>query len=698
MQDRPPLTAKRRTFLVMLAVGMMDVFLMGRLVTIQALEGPRLKRLADDIHYRGVPLAAYRGNIVDRNGRLLAGSHHVYSLYAIPLQTAKTRAATVARLAPLLHLSPEVLMRRLSRRQGFAWVKRQLSPQEVSALKAELESMPGVYLLPEMGRYYPQGMLAGPVLGYTGIDNQGLAGVELTYNRALTGKPGQLEAVYDVTGSKAVPASQRVIPSQPGNTLELSLDENIQWMAERAVEEAMLATGAKSVTILAMDPATGGILALAQRPSLDPNHFRDFPTQNGRLWAVSDAIPPGSIFKPVTLAAALEAGTTSPGAGFFCPGFKVVLKRRVNCWRPGGHGPESLRAVVENSCNVGFMELGLGLGIERFYEYLARFGLTSVPKVDLPGAARGIFPNPNRATLLDLAVMAFGQTLTVTPLALLTAISAIANGGELLVPHVARRILSPDGKTVSDISRQVIRRVVRTEVAQLVQSMMTGVVARGTGKQAQVPGYRVAGKTGTAQKVVSGRVQKGVYIASFVGFAPVPNPKVAMLVSVDEPKGAFYGGQVAAPVFGRVLRDILSYWNIPPTEPVRPPRPGEPAMVPNLVDLDPQGAEQAALISGFAVRFVGRGEWVVDQSIEYGAWRPVGEEIVLTLGPKPRIYLEWVTVPDFRGLTVAEAKHLAQDLGMNVRVRGRPAGRVAGQRVAPGTQIRAGSTVLLLTE
>jgi stage V sporulation protein D (sporulation-specific penicillin-binding protein) len=437
---------------------------------------------------------------------------------------------------------------------------------------------------------------------------------------------------------------------------------------------------------------------LAQRPSLDPNHFRDFPTQNGRLWAVSDAIPPGSIFKPVTLAAALEAGTTSPGAGFFCPGFKVVLKRRVNCWRPGGHGPESLRAVVENSCNVGFMELGLGLGIERFYEYLARFGLTSVPKVDLPGAARGIFPNPNRATLLDLAVMAFGQTLTVTPLALLTAIAAIANGGELLVPHVARRILSPDGKTVSDVSRQVVRRVVRPEVAQLVQSMMAGVVARGTGKQAQVPGYRVAGKTGTAQKVVSGRVQKGLYIASFVGFAPVPNPKVAMLVSVDEPKGAFYGGQVAAPVFGRVLRDILSYWNIPPTEPVRPPRPGEPAMVPNLVDLDPQGAEQAALISGFAVRFVGRGEWVVDQSIEYGAWRPVGEEIVLTLGPKPRIYLEWVTVPDFRGLSVAQAKHLAQDLGMNVRVRGRPAGRVAGQRVAPGTQIRAGSTVLLLTE
>ncbi|MBX5467648.1 MAG: PASTA domain-containing protein [Firmicutes bacterium] len=693
MSDRPPLMTKRRTFLVLVAVGMMDMFLIGRLVSIQAGEGPRLKRLADDIHYRGVPLAPYRGNIVDRNGRLLAGSHHVYSLYAVPLATGREREATAQRLSAMLHLDPATVLRRLSRRQGFAWIKRRLTPNEVEALRAVLPSLPGVYLLTEMGRYYPQGMLAGPVLGYTGIDNQGLAGVELAYNRALTGKPGQLEEVYDVTGSRAVPATQRVVPSVQGNTLELSLDENIQWMAERAAEEAMLNTGARSVSIVAMEPDTGGILALAQRPSLDPNHFRDFPPQNGRLWAVSDAIPPGSIFKPVTLAAALESGATHPGAGFFCPGFKVVLKRRVNCWRPGGHGPETLRNVVENSCNVGFMDLGLALGIDRFYEYLARFGLTAVPKVDLPGAARGIFPSPRRATLLDLAVMAFGQTLTVTPLALLSAISAIANGGELLVPHVARRILTPEGQVVEDIGRRLVRRVVRPEVAQLVQSMMAGVVARGTGKQAQVPGYQVAGKTGTAQKVVGGRVQKGVYIASFVGFAPVPNPRVAMLVSVDEPKGAFYGGQVAAPVFARVLRDLLAYWKVPPTEPTPRPKPGEAAMVPNLVDLAPAEAERQAQVAGFGVRFSGRGEWVVSQSVEYGAWRPAGETIALELGPKPRIYLEWVTVPDFRGLSASQARHLAFDLGINVRARGNPAGTVVAQTLSAGRAVRAGSTV-----
>ncbi|AEJ41632.1 stage V sporulation protein D [Sulfobacillus acidophilus TPY] len=685
---------KRRNFIALVGLGLFDLWIGERLVTIQTLEAAHLKALADDIHFRSVPLAPFRGNIVDREGRLLAGSHHVYSAYVIPAQARKALLTESILLSQILNLPQDRVLRRLRRHQGFVWIKRHLTETEADALRSQLSALPGIHLVTESARDYPEGSLAAGVLGFTGIDNQGLAGVELTYNKILTGTPGALEEEFDARGQSLRLAEQRVKPAIPGDTLQLSLDENIQWMAERAATHAQIQTQGKSVTILVMHPPTGGILALAQRPTFDPNHFRDYPPKTYRELAVSDAIPPGSIFKPVTLAAALASGATSPDAHFWCPGFKRVLGRRVNCWRPEGHGSESLADVVKNSCNVGFMELGLSLGVDRFYQWLGQFGLTKPTGVDLPGEAQGIIPRKSRVTALDLAIMAFGQTLTVTPIALLTAINAIANGGEWKKPHVGRAILAPDGRTLKRFDDLPGRPVISGDVARLVQSMMTRVVSEGTGKLAQVPGYRVAGKTGTAQKVINGRVEKGIYIASFVGFAPVPNPQAAILVSVDEPVGPFYGGQVAAPVFGRLMRDILRYWKIPPTEPIRPPKPGQPAMVPDLVDLSPEQAIQDAEQFGFPVQFIGQGDVVVQQSIQYGGWRPAGTRLTLTLGRSPRIYLEWVTVPNFVGLSVSQAQHLAFDLSMNVvTTDSRSAGRVVRQTVPPGTQVKSGTTV-----
>ncbi len=694
MQDRPRLVTKRRNFLILIGVGVFDMTIIGRLFTIQGFNAAHLKTLADDIHFRDIPLAPFRGNITDREGRLLAGSHHVYSLYAVPMETRGRRSQEAILVASLVNVPLDRVLRRLRRNQGFVWLKRHLTRTEMQAVKTQLSALPGVHLITEAVRYYPEGFLLGPVLGFSGIDNQGLAGVELEYNRDLTGKPGKIEEEYDVVGRRLEYGDQRVVPSRPGDSLRLSVDLNMQWMAERACERAMASTGAKSVSVLVMHPRTGGILAMAQRPSIDPNYFREYGTKDYRVLAVSDAIPPGSIFKPVTLASALEAGTTHPSSGFFCPGFKIVFGRRINCWRPEGHGAESLAQVVMNSCNVGFMELGLGLGMERFYQALDRFQINGVSHIDLPGEAKGIMPRQARATLLDLAVMAFGQTLTVTPINLLNAIAAIANGGELLKPHVVEKILSADGRVMESRDREVVRRVISPEVSRMVQEMMTGVVSRGTGKQAQVPGYRVAGKTGTAQKVIAGRVVKGVYIASFVGFAPVPNPEVAIMVNVDEPVGAFYGGQVAAPIFGRVMRDILRYWKIPPTHPVRRPKFGELAMVPDLVDLDPATAENDAEASGFPVQFTGSGDFVVAQSVEYGGWQMAGTLLTLTLGTHSRIYLEWVTVPNFRGLTSARSRNLAFDVGLNVQVRGQ-GDRVQMQSIGPGTQVKSGTSVWL---
>ncbi len=693
MTNKPTLTIKRRTFVVMLLVGLYDVLLLGRLADIQGLQSAYLKKRADQIHFRGVPLAPFRGKIVDRNGRILAGSHHAYSVYAIPVQTRKHRDMEAVLLSTMLQLSQAKVQKRLSRRQGFVWVKRRISATELESVRSQLAALPGVYLITETARSYPQGELAGPVVGFTGIDNQGLSGIELTYDKYLTGKPGSIQEEYDVTGQSVAFAQTRVISSVQGDTVELTLDDHIQWMAERACEQAMIQTQGKSVSIVVMHPKTGGILAMAQRPSVNPNHFRDYSPKNYRVLSVSDAIPPGSIFKPVTLAASLEEGTATVNSQFFCSGFKNVLGRRVNCWRPQGHGAENLAMVVKNSCNVGFMDLGLGLGVDNFYRYLEKFGLRNRTRIDLPGEALGLFPAMKRVTALDLAIMAFGQTLTVTPIALLTAIAAIANDGVLLTPHVARRILGPQGKVIQEMDGAVAGRPISPEVARIVQRMLVGVVGEGTGKLAQVPGYHIAGKTGTAQKVINGRTEKGTYISSFIGFGPVPHPEVAVIVNVDEPVGAFYGGQVAAPIFGHLVRNIFRYLKLPPTEPVKPPPKGEPAMVPSLVNLDPETAEQDAAAFGFPVQFVGRGKVVVDQSIEYGGYRPAGTVLHLKLGQNTRIYLEWVAVPQFRGLTAEEAAHLAWELGINVRPRNSGAGTVSRQEPSSGTEVRAGTAV-----
>lgn len=695
MLERPELVLRRRSFLILAGALAFDAFLMGRTIYVQGVWSKELRRLARESHLRGVPLAPPRGEILDRVGTVLAGSHHVYSAYAVPVQVRHPEEEAQI-LSMLLDQPADRVLKRLKRRLGFVWVKRHLSDTELSRLRPQLSALPGVFVLPESTRSYPEGALAGTVLGFTGVDDQGLAGLELTYNRALTGRKGYILREFDVAGRPVPGASSALDHPVPGNNLVTTIDHNIQWMAEKAAEEALVRNSARRAMVLVMEPRTGGILALAEHPGFDPNYYKKYKPEAYRDEVISDAIPPGSIFKPVTLASALQSRAVGLNAGFFCPGFRVVLGRRVNCWRKSGHGPESLAAVVRNSCNVGFMDLGLRLGIDRFYEYMQRFRMMGPTHVDLPGEAHGIMPRKGRATLLDLAVMAFGQTLTVTPVALLNAVSAIANGGDLNIPHAGDRIVAPDGRVIRRLFEGTSTRVVDRWVAESVQRMMTAVVSQGTGKLARVPGYRVAGKTGTAQKVIGGRVVEGVYIASFVGFGPVPNPRVAVLVSVDEPKGAYFGGQVAAPVVGRLLRQIFRYWELKPTEPIKRPAPGTSVMVPNLVNLPPGEARDDADAFGFGVRIEGHGPVVADQSVSYGAYRPAGETLVLTLGSAPRTYMDWVAVPAVVGLPVAEARHIAFDIGINLHVEGDLGGRVQWQEWPVDHEVRAGATMSVM--
>lgn len=697
MLDRPNLMLKRRTFLALLGMVGFSALLTGRVIYIQGPWAKKLRQLARQSHLRGVPLAPLRGEIVDRAGRVLAESYHQYSLYAVPIQI-RERETESTLLSTLLNIPEAKLKRKFSRRLGFVWIKRRLTPQQLELVRSQSGALPGVYLAPESARAYPQGDFAGPVLGFTGIDNQGLAGLEYTYNKYLKGRRGWILREYDVAGQPIPGKPSHLDAPVPGDKLVTTLDENIQWMAERAAEEARLQHGARRVMIALMDPSSGGLLALASRPGFNPNDFRNADPKLYRNYLVSDAIPPGSIFKPVTLAAALAAGVASVDTGFWCPGFKIVLGRRVNCWRREGHGAETLSDVVKNSCNVGFMELGLALGRERFYEAVKNFRAVGPTGIDLPGEGRGILPAQRKATALDLAVMAFGQTLTTTPIALLNAVAALANGGELLIPHVGEKIVTPTGHTVLSLHRRLVRRVVPSEVSQLVQNMMERVVREGTGKLARVPGYRVAGKTGTAQKVVAGRVAENVYISSFIGFAPVGQPRVAIICSVDEPQGAYYGGQVSAPVVGRLLKQVLQYLQVQPTEAVKPPSPGEQVIVPNLVNLDPLEARQDAALYGFSVQFRGHGPVVVDQSVVYGGYRPAGTPLILTLGQHTRIYQEWVAVPNLVGLPVSAARQVAFDIGINLHVEGNMDGRVRWQEWTVDREVRAGLTMPVRAE
>jgi stage V sporulation protein D (sporulation-specific penicillin-binding protein) len=690
--ERTPLKMRRRTFLALMGLLTFDALLLGRVIYVQGVWAKRLRRLAEDAHLRGVPLAPLRGKILAQDGRVLAESYHVFSAYAVPVQVQDV-SEEAAVLSAILGLPVDRVARRLRRRLGFVWLKRRLTETQVAALKAQAPALPGVFLVPETTRWYPEGALAGQVVGFTGVDNQGLAGLEYTYKKVLTGRRGWVLREFDAAGRPVPGAASHLDPPVAGNSLRTTLDLNIQAMADQAAEDAYRRHGAKRVMILVMEPDTGGILALADHPGFNPNYYRDYTPQASRDQVISDAIPPGSIFKPVTLAAALQSRAIGLGAGFFCPGFKIVSGRRVNCWRRAGHGPEDLTAAVRNSCNVAFMQMGLAIGKDRFYDYLGRFRVLGPTGVDLPGEAHGITPPKGRATPLDLAVMAFGQTLTVTPVALLNAVSALANGGMLRVPHVGQAILSPTGVPVRELFVNSGYRVVDPWVAQAAQRMMAAVVTQGSGKLAQVPGYRIAGKTGTAQKVIGGRVVEGVYIASFVAFGPLPKPRVSVLCSVDEPQGAYYGGQVAAPVVGRLLKQIFRYYGLPPTQRVKPPRPGEPAMVPNLVNLDPEDARQDALAFGFAVAFVGRGPVVVDQSVSYGAYLPAGETLTLTLGQAPRIYMDWVAVPNLVGLRVGDARQVAFDIGINLHVEGNPGGRVQWQEWPENQEVRAGVTM-----
>ena len=537
-----------------------------RAYQLQVVEAPELRARADQQRNHVVKLAPRRGSIVDRHGNPLAVSLQVDSLYADPV-LIRDPLATAEKLAPLLNIPQSELLSRLtagSRR--FVWLQRMMDPDvatEVRRLR-----LPGLAFVNERKRYYPQSTIGAHVVGFTGLDPRGLEGIELEYDRLLQGEPELLVSIKDARGRELATAEGSVQGGATGHNLQLTLDRSLQYIAERELVRVVSEADAIGGTLVMLEPASGRILALASWPDFNPNLAGRYSADQRRNRAVCDIYEPGSTFKPFLLAGVLEEGLMTPEQTVYCEqGRYAVGGSVVRDHKKFGH--LNLEEILKFSSNIGFVKLGKELERDRYYQYLRAFGFGSRTGIDFPGEVSGLIRPPSRWFEIDLAAMSFGQGLSVTPIQMATAMAVIANGGLLMEPYLVETVTDANHRVVRRRLPEVRHRVISEKTAAQVRDMMVAVTEPGgTGIRAAVAGFRVAGKTGTAQKVdaVTGGYSVDKRIASFIGFVPAENPAVVIAVTVDEPQGEVYGGQVAAPVFARVASQTLNHLNILPRE------------------------------------------------------------------------------------------------------------------------------------
>ena len=572
----------------------------GKLFTIQVLRHQELAELAKRLQTVRASLLSTRGTIYDRNGVPLAFSRICYSIFADPEEIdpseppsresrRRARRAAAARLAPVLGRPDSEIEAALAKQGRFSWLCRRADDRIVAQVRElcktnkgpdgkKIEGLHGIGFKSEKKRLYPYGELAGQTLGFVRHDHTGGAGIELALDHILSGRDGYLVAEVDGSSRRRVIPGRRLeqVPPVAGRDIHLTIDVRIQQMAEAAVREAVARWDAAGGTVIVLDPLTGEVLALANYPSMDPNCYRDYPPESWRNAAITCVYEPGSTFKLVAACAALEyAGLTPDTPVVNCTGSKAIGRHTIHCVLHGGtraHGPLDLRGVIVKSCNVGASTMALATGADTLHKSLHDLGFTQRTGIGLPAEAAGSVPPPARWRDIRVANVAFGQGITVTPPQLVAAYCAVAGGGVLPRVHLVDRIRRADGS--SRKLRYEGRRALLPETADALVSILRDAITQGTGKLAQVDGFTVAGKTGTAQKATPDLgYASGKYIGSFVGFAPAEDPRIAILVVVDEPKGGHYGALVAAPVFRQVARRALAYLGMPPRLLAQAPQP-----------------------------------------------------------------------------------------------------------------------------
>ena len=548
--------------------------LLGRLVYLMVFDAEYYQERAEALHEREREIKAARGEIVDRNGMVLATNKTVCTISVIHSQIENPEQVTAV-LSKELEMAEEEVRKRVEKVSSMEKVKTNVDKETGDCIRNY--NLAGVKVDEDFKRYYPYGQLASKVLGFTGGDNQGIIGLEVKYEDVLKGTNGTILTVTDARGIELEGVAEDRIEPIAGNTLKVSLDYNIQSFCEQAAEKVMEEKQAEAVSIMLMNPQNGEVLAMVNVPEFNLNDpftlnmetvgtegLTDEKKQEllNQMWrnrCINDTYEPGSTFKIITSAACLEEGVVHLEDSFSCPGYRIVEDRKIRCHKVGGHGSENFVQGIQNSCNPVFMDIGLRLGSDKFCDYFSRFGLMSLTNVDLPGEAGTIMHRKEDIGLVELATMTFGQSFQITPIQMLTTVSSIVNGGRRITPHLGVSVQDKDGQTLKTLSYKERQGVVSDETSRTMRMLLESVVSEGSGKNAYIEGYRIGGKTATSQTLPRSANR---YISSFIGFAPADNPQVIGMVIIHDPQGIYYGGTIAAPVLRDIYDNVLPYLGI----------------------------------------------------------------------------------------------------------------------------------------
>lgn len=729
---RPDNKLKKNSRLLLIILALAVILAnFGGLIKTAVIHGKEYRQQAESQQMSDTVVDAPRGTVYDRNMNVLAQSASAWVLCATPknIKSEETAKKISEYLSGLLSTDYDTLMTKLSNSESmYAVLKKQISATQKSDIDGFIEEnkLGGIlYFTPSSMRYYPKNNFASTVLGFTNQDGEGKAGIELTYDEKLTGTPGRIITARDANSNNMNSDYESIVDAEDGQGLVLTIDSNIQHYLEKALSEGMVDYETKGAYGIVMDVKTGAVLGMAGKPDYDSNNAYTvydedikasleelkgteeyLESYNNALFSqwnnktVSFVYEPGSVFKIFTLAAGLEEGVVSENTSYCCTGVYNIGGWAIHCAHREGHGVQSMRQGLMNSCNPFFIYVGQKLGTERYYKYFEAFGFTEKTGIDLPGEAAPVAGATYHAkesfTNVNLASTSFGQTIKVSPIQIITAACSIANGGKLMKPYIVAGTVDGDGNMLSTTQPTVRRQVISESTAKTVCSMMESVIEGGTGKNAYIAGYRMAGKTATSQKIQeSNQENKKIWSGSFVCFAPADDPEIACLVVMDEPQGVYYGGSViAAPVAKQVMEEALVYLNIEP-EYSDSELDDVNSHAPKLVGNTVASAKQIAANQGYSTKVVGTGNNVIAQTPAANKIIPKGGVIVIYTDGSPTS--SKVEVPDFSQMSISNVNQLAVSTGINIVFSG-PSKKTGSMRsykqsVAEGEEVEAGSSV-----
>lgn len=564
---------KKKILVVFLAAFILILYLIGRLVYLMVFDAEYYQQKAEDLHERERDIKAARGEIIDRNGTVLATNRTVCTISVIHSQIENPEKV-IEKLSEFLEMDADQVRKKVEKISSIERIRSNVDKR--TGDKIRNLGLAGVKVDEDFKRYYPYNELASKVLGFTGGDNQGIVGLEVKYEKYLKGINGKILTTTDARGIELDGVAEDRLEPEAGNTLRISLDYTMQKYALQMAEKVRTEKQADKVGIILMNPQNGEIYAMVNVPEFDLNQpfmlnneetgenltdeqRQDALNQMWRNGCINDTYEPGSTFKIITASAGLEEGAVHLTDQFSCPGYKVVEDRRIRCHKVGGHGAENFVQGIQNSCNPVFIEVGLRIGVDRFFDYFRQFGLMDLTGVDIPGEAGTIMHKKENVGQVELATISFGQSFQITPIQLATTVSALVNGGRRVTPHLGMEVLSAEGKKVKTFRYNAKKHIVSEKTSQTMRELLESVVAEGSGKNAYVEGYRIGGKTATSQTLPR---SANKYISSFVGFAPADDPQILGMCVIYNPQGVYYGGTIAAPVIGKIFENILPYLGI----------------------------------------------------------------------------------------------------------------------------------------